>query len=61
MKVDCANLVYGTRFTWAVQDPVPNKKSRIHYVMKLDWFKGQRGDEVRENNGPPCQKSLRSG
>ncbi|KAF3952273.1 hypothetical protein CMV_022155 [Castanea mollissima] len=26
--------------------------------MKLDSFKGQQGGEVRENNGPPCQKSL---
>ena len=28
-------IQYGTRITWAVQDPVPNKKSRIHFIKKL--------------------------
>lgn len=28
-------IQYGTRITWAIQDPVPNKKSRIHFIKKL--------------------------
>lgn len=68
-------IQYGTRITWAIQDSVPNKKSRIHFIKKLtglfyrlsqkkkkfDWFMGQQGDEVREKIGPPCQKSSRLG
>ena len=61
MKVDYANLVYGTRIIWAVQDLVPNKKSRIHFIKKLTGLWVNKGTRSVRKMGRLVKKSLRLG
>lgn len=53
-------IQYGTRITWAVQDPVPNKKSRIHFIKKLTGLFYRLSQKKKKLTGLWVNKGTRS-
>lgn len=53
-------IQYGTRITWTVQDPVPNKKSRIHFIKKLTGLFYRLSQKKKKLTGLWVNKGTRS-